>query len=125
MSPNVNLKTWDEALSSLELILRSVTADSQNPRSRAPLSPLQRLSEPSYPSSVSIVSDQNTPRTWLDELAKAIEVKTGSCPTLDSLEHVQAKRDQLYIVALDTKSPFVENMDRTAFEKIRSFSRTA
>ena len=81
--------------------------------------------EPSYPSSVSIVSDQNTPRTWLDELAKAIEVKTNSCPTLDSLEHVQAKQDQLYIVTLDTKSPFVENMDRTALEKIRSFSQTA
>jgi NADPH:quinone reductase-like Zn-dependent oxidoreductase/ubiquinone/menaquinone biosynthesis C-methylase UbiE len=76
--------------------------------------------KPLYPSSISVVHGRNTPKEFLDDLAKSIQVTTGTIPDVESFEKVSLKHDTLYLITVEMDYPLVGTMDSATFEKVRS-----
>jgi NADPH:quinone reductase-like Zn-dependent oxidoreductase/malonyl CoA-acyl carrier protein transacylase/NAD(P)-dependent dehydrogenase (short-subunit alcohol dehydrogenase family)/SAM-dependent methyltransferase len=76
---------------------------------------------PSYPSSVSIVcSDKSAPsEAWLKELKETIEAQIGTSVVVEQFSRLEANPDTTYLFLPDMTEPFLHNMNKEDFEKLR------
>ena len=122
MSPNASLKTWDVVLratgfTGIDFEINDCEDSALQSQSTI-VSTAQ--TQPSYPSSISIVHTQvPPPQTWLEQLTRALQSETRSNPTIESLESLQVHDDRVYIFTAEMTNAFVDGMDCRAFEKLQ------
>ncbi|KAI4621629.1 Type I Iterative PKS [Alternaria sp. BMP 0032] len=122
--PYVNLGVWDKALKAAGFSgVEFEIGDCENPEVQFTSTILShaKTQDPLYPSSISIVvPSASDPQAWLDQVSGAVQHVTGSAPSVETLDEVEADSDRVLIMALDHGTPFIDTMDRGAFEKLRS-----
>lgn len=126
MSPNASLKTWDKVLKNTGFTgveFEIGDCEQSEFQSGAIIVTTAKDLQPAYPSSISIVYTPVSPpsQTWLKSLAMTIKAQTGAFVTMESLNDVQVRNDVVYIFTPEMIEPFLDSMDRTAFEKLRNF----
>ncbi|CAN9258147.1 unnamed protein product [Alternaria alternata] len=121
--PYVNLNVWDEALKAASFTgIEFEIGDCEDPEVQFTSTILTHAKnqDPLYPSSISLVVPSTLePQAWLDQVASTVQRVTGSAPSVETFEEVEANDDRLLIVALDHHTPFIDTMDDKAFEKLR------
>ncbi|KAI1563604.1 Polyketide synthase modules protein, partial [Pyrenophora tritici-repentis] len=121
--PYVNLKVWDDALKASGFTgIEFEIGDCEDPEVQftSTIVTHAKVQDPVYPSSVSIVAPTcSKPEAWVDQLSDAVQHITGSAPIMQSFGEAEAKNDCLLIMVLDHSTPFIDTMDREAFEKLR------
>jgi acyl transferase domain-containing protein len=86
----------------------------------------KEVSEGLYPSSVSIVQVSDTcPEHWSQQLSCAIEAQTGTAPVVESLYDLQCSAERAYIFTPELAKPFVSDLDRPSFEKLKELLANA
>lgn len=100
MSPNAPLATWDEVLKAtgFSRIDFEISDCEDSTFHSSSIMTSTAISEPSYPSNVSIVyTNPSPPRSWLKELKEEIEVQTGDVTAIEDLEDVKVQEDSVYL----------------------------
>lgn len=125
MSPNVPLDFWDEVLKDTGFTGVDFDIDDceDTGRHSSNLIVATAKSPAQYPSSISIIcsSQESLPsRTWLDHLSKEIRAETGVFPDVETLDSARVTDDKVYIFTPEMLKPFLDKMDRSSFEKLKS-----
>lgn len=124
MSPNAPLHYWEEVLKDTGFagIDFEIGDCEEAERQSTSIIVATAKSQANYPSSISIICRRESPpvRTWLDSLSKEIQDEFGVFPLLETLESVQFADDKVYIFTPEMTEPFVDNMDCSSFEKLKS-----
>lgn len=123
MSPSAPLKVWDEVLKDTGFTgIDFEIGDCEDAEHQSTsVIVATAKSQANYPSSISIICSQESPpcRTWLDNLSKEIQAETGIFPDVETLESAQVTDDKVYIFTPEMTKPFVDNIDRSSFEKLK------
>ena len=124
LTPHAPLKTWDEVLratgfTGIDFEIGDCE-DSELQSHSIIVSTAE--SQPSYPSSISIVHTEiSIPQTWLEELARVLRSELGTQLIVESFENLQAQDDRIYIFTAEMTNAFVDSMDSRTFERLRKF----
>lgn len=124
MSPNAGLGDWEKALkdtgfAGIDFEIGDCEETAQQSTS---IIVATAQSQAEYPPAISIICRQESPpsQTWLDSLSKAVEVESGLVPYVETLDSAEITDDKVYIFTPEMTEPFVNNMDRISFEKLKS-----
>jgi ubiquinone/menaquinone biosynthesis C-methylase UbiE len=124
MSPNAPLEMWNRVLSEVGFTgVDFDVPDYEEPdfqSARVMLSRATTTVQCSF--SIVVTSKQQTTEeqmTWMKEVSHSIASLTGKCPTIVSLEDVEAWQDTVCIFTAEMEAPFVYGMDETSFDQLK------
>ncbi|KAI8630635.1 hypothetical protein F5Y19DRAFT_483957 [Xylariaceae sp. FL1651] len=124
MSPNAPLNIWEEVLKDTGFtgIDFNISDCEEAGYQSTSLIVATAQFQARYATSVSIINSQESlpSRTWLDYLSKEIHVKTGVFPDVEILDSARVTDDKVYIFTPEMAKPFLDKMDRSSFEKLKS-----
>ncbi|KAH8655375.1 type I polyketide synthase [Xylariales sp. PMI_506] len=75
--------------------------------------------KPKFPDTVTVVYTNPPPQDWLNKLTQSIQAATGKCPRVEKFQQATVD-DQLTIFVGEMEGPFLDDIDRSGFKKLRN-----
>ena len=121
-SPNVSLDVWQDVLQATGFtgVDFDIGDCEQAQLQSSSVILASATSTQSFHSPISIVSTSPLSQSWVTQLAETIKHQTNISPSIEAFDEVTSVQDKIFIFTAEMETPFVDEMDKASFEKLRN-----